>query len=177
MFKVMFVCMGNVCRSPLAHILLDIYLEKNNLTDRISVESSGVNVFNEGQALCDNIVRTASKRGLSIEHYSRSFYPSDGEDFDLILAMDTTTMSRVKSTIKGKLQKGEVRYFRYYDPVQDGSNEVPDPWYGGNDESEMVYDIIERTMKTLVDSIINKPNPGRQQVGCSGMQPKENIDE
>ena len=154
MFKVMFVCMGNVCRSPLAHILLDIYLERNNLTDKISVESSGVNVFNEGQALCDNIVRTASKRGLSIEHYSRHFYPADGEDFDLILVMNNTTMSRVKNTIKGQQNQGIVRYFRYYDPLQDGSNEVPDPWYGGNDESEMVFDMIKRTIKPLVDSII-----------------------
>ena len=150
----MFVCMGNVCRSPLAHILLDLYLDNNNLTDKISVESSGVNVFNEGQALCDNIVRTAFKRGLSIEHYSRDFYPSDGEEFDLILAMDNTTMSRIKRTIKGVSQKGQVRYFRYYDPMQDGSNEVPDPWYGGNDESEMVFDMIERTMEPLVASIL-----------------------
>ena len=155
MFKVMFVCMGNVCRSPLAHILLDIYLEKNNLTGKISVESSGVNVFNEGQALCDSIVRTASRRGLTMEHYSRNFYPSDGEEFDLILAMDRATMSGIKSTIKGVSIKGEVRFFRDYDPVQDGSNEVPDPWYGGNDESEMVFKMIERTMKPLVDSILN----------------------
>ena len=156
MFKVMFVCMGNVCRSPLAHILLDIYLERNNLTDKISVESSGVNVFNEGQALCDNIVHTASRRGLSIEHYSRNFYPADGEEFDLILAMDNTTMSRIKRTIKGQHNKGTVRFFRYYDPVQDGSDEVPDPWYGGNDESEMVYDMIERTMEPLVNSILSQ---------------------
>ncbi|MDA3938722.1 MAG: hypothetical protein PF693_05370 [Spirochaetia bacterium] len=155
MFKVMFVCMGNVCRSPLAHILLDIYLKENNLTDKIGVESSGVNVFNEGQALCDNIVRTASERGLSIEHYSREFYPTDGEDFDLILAMDNSTMSRIKRTIKGAFIKGDIKYFRCYDPVQDGSNEVPDPWSGGNDESEMVFDMIERTIKPLVDSILN----------------------
>ncbi len=155
MFKIMFVCMGNVCRSPLAHILLDMYLEKNNLTDRISVESSGVNVFNEGQALCDTIVRTASKRGLSIEHYSREFYTSDGENFDLILAMDNSTMSGIKSAVKGVSSKGEVKFFRDYDPIQDGSNEVPDPWSGGNSESEMVFDMIERTMKPLVDSILN----------------------
>ena len=155
MFKVMFVCMGNVCRSPLAHILLDIYLQKNGLTNKISVESSGVNVFNEGQALCDNIVRTASRRGFTMEHYSRNFYPTDGEEFDLILAMDNTTMSRIKRIIKGRHNQGIVRYFRYYDPVQDGDNEVPDPWYGGNDESEIVFDMIERTVKPLVDSIIN----------------------
>ncbi len=155
MFKVMFVCMGNVCRSPLAHILLDKYLEKNNLTGKIFVESSGVNVFSEGQAMCDNIVSTASKKGLTISHFSRHFYPSDGEEFDLILAMDHTTMSRIKKTIKVLPGSGDVKYFRFYDPVQDGSSEVPDPWYGGRDESEKVYDMIERTMKPLVDSILN----------------------
>jgi low molecular weight protein-tyrosine phosphatase len=154
MYNVMFVCMGNVCRSPLAHILLDIYLENNKLRDKISVESSGVNVFNKGQAMCENIIHTASKRGLIMEHYSRNFYPTDGEDFNLILAMDRTTMSRIKSSLKGRKQVGEVRFFRYYDSVQDGSDEVPDPWYGGNDESEIVYDMIERTIKPLVDSIL-----------------------
>lgn len=64
-------------------------------------------------------------------------------------------MSGIKRTIEGHQNQGLVRYFRYYDPVQDGSNEVPDPWYGGNDESEMVFDMIERTLKPLVDSIIN----------------------
>lgn len=155
MFKVMFACMGNVCRSPLAHILLDNYLEKNNLTGKIFVESSGVNVFSEGQAMCDNIVSTAAKKGLSISHFSRHFYPSDGEEFDLILAMDHTTMSRIKKTIKGLPCSGDVKYFRFYDPVQDGSSEVSDPWYGGRNESEKVYDMIERTMKPLVDSILN----------------------
>ena len=125
-----------------------------NVTKSLS-KINGVNVFSEGQALCDNMVRTASRRGLSIEHYSRNFYPLDGEEFDLILAMDYTTMSGIKSTIKGVSSKGEVRFFRDYDPVQDGSNEVPDPWYGGNDESEMVFDMIERTLKPLVDSILN----------------------
>ncbi|MCF6334746.1 MAG: hypothetical protein L3J12_03285 [Spirochaetales bacterium] len=154
MFKVMFVCMGNVCRSPLAHILLNIYLKKNGLDNKITVESSGVNVFSEGQAMCDNIIHTAAKRGLAIKHYSRRFYSSDGEEYNLILAMDHTTMSRIKNTVKGVDNPGIVRYFRYYDPVQDGSDEVPDPWYGGRGESEMVYNMIERTIKPLVDSIV-----------------------
>ena len=156
MFKVMFVCMGNVCRSPLAHILLDNYLQKNELTTKISVESSGVNVFSEGQAMCENIVATAAGKGLFMKHSSRRFYKEDGDEFNLILAMDNTTMSRIKGILQGTNSIGKVRFFRYYDPVQDGSNEVPDPWYGGNDESEMVYDMIERTMKPLVDSINDK---------------------
>ena len=156
MFKVMIVCMGNVCRSPLAHILLDNYLQKKGLTDKISVESSGVNVFSEGQAMCDNIIATAAGRGLSIKHYSRRFYKEDGEEFNLILAMDNTTMSRIKGHLKGTGSTGEVKFFKYFDPVKSGGNEVPDPWYGGNDESEMVYDMIERTIEPLVDSIINK---------------------
>lgn len=75
--------------------------------------------------------------------------------FKVILAMDNTTMSGIKRTIEGHQNLSLVRYFRYYDPVQDGSNEVPDPWYGGTNESELVFDMIERTMKPSVDSIIN----------------------
>ena len=64
-------------------------------------------------------------------------------------------MSRIKSAVKGVSSKGEVKFFRDYDPIQDGSNEVPDPWSGDNNESEMVFNMIERTMKPLVDSILN----------------------
>lgn len=63
-------------------------------------------------------------------------------------------MSGIKNHIKGLSSKGEVRYFRDYDPIKDDSSEVPDPWYGGTDESEMVFDMIERTMKPLVDTIL-----------------------
>ena len=155
MFKVMFVCFGNVCRSPLAHILLENYLNKKGLTDQISVESSGVNVFSEGQAMCENIVATAAGRGLSMKHYSRRFYKTDGDEFNLILAMDSATFSRINGELKGTIPLGDVRFFRYFDPVKSGGKDVPDPWYGGNDESEMVYNMIERTMKPLVDSILN----------------------
>jgi protein-tyrosine phosphatase len=158
MFRIMFVCMGNVCRSPLAHILLDIYLEKNRLSDKICVESSGVNVFNEGQELCENIVRTASRHGLSIEHCSRHFFPSDGENFDLILAMDKATMFGIENTVKNMSLKGKLCFFRYYDPIQDGSNEVPDPWLGGKEKSEMVFNMIERTLKPMMDSILDSIN-------------------
>lgn len=156
MKKIMFVCMGNVCRSPLAHILLVNYLKNTGLTDRIESESSGVNVYNEGQRACENIRAVSAQKGIPFDHYSRSFKSSDLEEYDMILAMDEETMYRIKQYAKKRKPKGSIKFFRDYDPVKDNSREVPDPWYGSRDQSEIVFEMINRTLKPLVDSILQK---------------------
>ncbi len=123
----MFVCMGNVCRSPLAQILLENHVEKNGLQEKIAAESSGVNVYSEEQRACEVIRQAATERGVPFDHYSRRFVPSDIREYDLILAMDNKTMRRLKGFARKETPKGKIRFFRDFDPVQDGSREVPDP--------------------------------------------------
>ena len=155
LFKIMFVCMGNVCRSPLAHVLLENYLKTHKLSEKIKVESSGVNVFNEGQRACENIRAVSAAKGVPFDHYSRRFSPADLKEYDLILAMDEETMYRIKKLTKNKQLRGKVSFFRDYDPVKDGSREVPDPWYGSTDQSELVFEMIERTIGPLSEAIGN----------------------
>ncbi len=154
MKKIMFVCMGNVCRSPLAQILLEEYLRNHNLMHKIKTESSGVNVYNEGQRACENIRIVSAQKGIPFDHYSRRFKISDLKKYDLILAMDEETMYRIKKYAEKQQPKGSIKYFRDFDPVEDGSKEVPDPWYGSKDQSETVFTIINRTLKPLINSIL-----------------------
>lgn len=154
MYKVMFVCMGNVCRSPLAQILLEDYIEKNGLQEKIAAESSGVNVFREGQRTCEVIRKAAAERGVPFDHYSRRFVPSDITEFDLILAMDNKTMRRVKGFVRDEAPKGPIRFFRDFDPIQDGSREVPDPWGAFPADAGMVAAMIERTIEPLVKTVL-----------------------
>ncbi len=153
MYRIMFVCMGNVCRSPLAQVLMDRYLEENSLKDMIETESSGVNVYSEGQRACETIRQVAEENGVPFDHYSRRFTEEDFEKYGLILAMDHPTMDRLKSAAAGKTIKGRIGYFRDYDPGKDGSREVPDPWYGGKDQGREVYEIIDRTVKAIAESV------------------------
>ena len=153
MKKLMFVCMGNVCRSPLAHILMNNYLEKTGLKERVAAESSGVNVYSEGQRACENIRSVSARKGIPFDHYSRRFRPSDLEVYDLILAMDEETMFRMNRLAAKKSTKGSIRFFRDFDPVKDKSREVPDPWNGTQDQSEKVFEMIERTIKPIVDAL------------------------
>lgn len=146
--------MGNVCRSPLAHILLEDYLKKSGLTERIEAESSGVNVYNEGQRACENIRTVSAQKGIPFDHYSRSFRISDLDEYDLILAMDEETMYRIRQYAKKRTPKGKIRFFRDFDPVKDHSREVPDPWYGSENQAELVFEMINRTLKPIVKSVI-----------------------
>ena len=154
MYKVMFVCMGNVCRSPLAQVLMEYYCEKMELRDRIEAESSGVNVFSEGQRACMVMREAAAEKGISFDHYSRRFISADLTLYDLILAMDEETMRRLKGFAQNGELQGKIRFFRDFDPVQDGSNEVPDPWGAFPADSKTVFTMIERTIKPLVDTIL-----------------------
>ncbi len=153
MYKVMFVCMGNVCRSPLAQVLLENYIEGKGLQKYIGTESSGVNVYNEGQRACEEIRLAAAARGIPFDHYSRRFTISDINEYNLILAMDEETMRRVREFGRSVTPKGEIRFFRDFDPLRNGNNEVPDPWGAFSADVEEVFSIIERTIKPLVDTI------------------------
>ena len=158
MYKIMFVCMGNVCRSPLAQVLLEDYIKKNGLQDKIAAESSGVNVFSEGQRACEVIRKAAAEMGVPFDHYSRRFVPSDIMEYDLILAMDNETMRRLKSFARKEPPKGEIRYFRDFDPVQDGSNEVPDPWGAFPAAPDAVAAMIDRTIEPLAEYLLKLSN-------------------
>ena len=154
MYKIMFVCMGNVCRSPLAQVLLEDYIEKNGLQEKLAAESSGVNVFSEGQRACEVIRNAAAERGVPFDHYSRRFISSDIREYDLILAMDNETMRRVKGFVRGETQKEKIYFFRDFDPVQDGSSEVPDPWGAFPADAGKVAAMIDRTIKPLAETVL-----------------------
>lgn len=149
--KILFVCLGNICRSPMAHGVMQHLVEKAGLSNQIQVDSCGMFGHPEGtsteygtqKAITDNL-------GISFSKKSRHWRNSDYDEFDLILAMDKSNFQDIIKEI-GKRDRSKIRMFRDYDP--EGKGDVPDPYYCGR--FELVYSIVERTCRSILDRIKN----------------------
>ena len=150
-FRIMFVCLGNICRSPLAHGVLEKLISDKNLTNKIEVESSGTSGFHRGEKPDPRMAGVAASHGVSLDHLrSQQFNQEDLSDFDLILPMDQENKEHIKRMVTDKSQLKKIILFRDYDPEGKGL-EVPDPYYGGPSGFEKVFNIVDRTCKDLLD--------------------------
>lgn len=140
--RLLFVCLGNICRSPAAHgVMLDL-IEKQGLKDRFEVDSAGTSAHHEGE-LPDARMRThAQKRSIALDSRSRPFRaPEDFDDFDLILAMDFSNYNNLKRVARNESDLGKIKLMcDYCENFCD--EEVPDPYYGGADGFEHVLDLV-----------------------------------
>lgn len=147
--KILFVCLGNICRSPAAEGVM------RKLSERLSIEidSAGTAGYHIGE-LPDARMRThAARRGYPLTHHARQFDPStDFERFDLILAMDTANMRELRSMDKKKQYGHKLKMMTDYSQTM-SVTEVPDPYYGGPEGFEHVLDILEDACAGLVKEI------------------------
>ena len=144
--------MGNICRSPLAHGIFRDLINKAGLEENFHVESSGTISYHTGE-LPDNRMRAeAARHGIRLDHKARQISKTDLNDFDLILAMDSTNMQNIlKLKDNTAADTADIKMFRSYDP--EGGTDVPDPYYGGLSGFSDVYEIVERTCKNLLIQI------------------------
>jgi protein-tyrosine phosphatase len=152
--KVAFVCLGNICRSPTAEVVLTRLLADAG-SEGISVESCGTGGWHAGEPMDPRTARVLSAAGYDASrHRARQFGPS-WFDHDLILTMDAANHADVLAQLPPD-RHDRVRLFRSYDPeAGDGPvPDVPDPWYGGPDGFREVLDIVERTCRVLVIELV-----------------------
>lgn len=148
--RVLFVCLGNICRSPLAEGVFRQQVEAAGLTDRFEIASAGTGGWHVGNPPDERMCATALRRGLDISHQrARQLKASDMAAWDHVLVMDRSNQENVRKLAP---DAANVRLFRSYDPEPE-SGEVPDPYYGGPEGFEHVYDIVERTSAALLDSL------------------------
>ena len=149
----MFVCLGNICRSPLAHGIFEKLVKDASLDQVIEVESSGTSGYHRGEMPDPRMTGVAASHGVSLDHLrSQQFKKEDLEDFDLILPMDSENKEYIRRMTTNKKHLDKVKMFRDFDPEGKGL-EVPDPYYGGPSGFEKVFSIAERTCKSLLGSI------------------------
>jgi protein-tyrosine phosphatase len=151
-YRVAVVCLGNICRSPMADVVLDDRLREAGLSDAVEVVSAGTGGWHVGGPMDSRAAALLSERGYDpTRHRARQFDASWFDDCDLVLAMDTAN----HADITGLGPATQVRMFRDFDPlaVRSGERDVPDPYFGGEEGFAAVLEIIERTADALVQAL------------------------
>lgn len=145
-YSLALVCLGNICRSPTAHVVLEARLADAGLADRVSVESSGTGDWHVGKPMDRRAAASLSGAGYDPSRHRARQYDASADGFDLVLAMDHDNLH----DLGGRSQR--LGLFRDHDPVGTGED-VPDPYYGGADGFADVLTIVERTATALVGEL------------------------
>jgi protein-tyrosine phosphatase len=147
---VLFVCMGNICRSPLAQGIFENVLRREGLEDEVFVDSAGTGAWHVGSPPDERAQRSAGQRGLDLSSQrARRITPEDCKTFDYILTMDEDNRHAVASLCRGS---AVVRPFLDF-AANSPETEVPDPYYGGPDGFEHVLDLVEDASEGLLEDI------------------------
>ncbi len=151
--RIMFVCQGNICRSPLAEAVFNHLLTRRNLTGRYRVDSTGVSAYHQGENADPRMRQVAAGHDVVVSHRARTIGRDDLDHNDIILAMDRSNYDILQRNAQTPEQRGRIVMFRSFDPGAHGQLDVPDPWYGGIDGFETVFTIVERTCRALLDHL------------------------
>ncbi len=151
-YKILFVCLGNICRSPSAHGIMEGLVQQNGLTDKIEIDSAGTYGGHAGELPDSRMRAHAAKRGYKLTHRSRQVQTSDFEEFDLIIAMDDRNFANLKSLAPDLEAEAKiVRMMDFSDNI--AYDHVPDPYYSGADGFELVLDLLEDACGNLLQSV------------------------
>jgi protein-tyrosine phosphatase len=151
--RILFVCMGNICRSPTAEGVMRWLIDEAGLADRVHVESAGTGAWHIGNPPDERATLAARRRGVTLEGAARQVRPSDFRDFDLLIAMDRANLRELLAIAPDEEAAEKVRLLREFDPAASGDLDVPDPYYGGGRGFETVLDMVEAACRGLLDEL------------------------
>lgn len=150
-YKICFVCLGNICRSPTAEGIFQHLINERNLENYFEVDSAGTSAYHVGESANRKSQRTAQKHGITLHSKARQFDASDLDYYDLILAMDNENLQNVRQMANGN-HEHKIGLMRDFDP-NPGDGEVPDPYYGGPEGFENVFQVVKRSCENLLDEL------------------------
>jgi protein-tyrosine phosphatase len=150
--RVLFVCHGNICRSPLAEAVFRNIVQEAGVSEEFEIDSAGTSSYHEGEAPDPRTCAEASARGIMLNHSSRPVNPRDFDTYDYILAMDAENMAGLRRLCgsSGDAVNAAVRLLRSFDATSGADAEVPDPYYGGPRGFSDVHDMVERACRGLL---------------------------
>jgi protein-tyrosine phosphatase len=150
---VCFVCLGNICRSPTAEGIFRKMVRDATLDDRITIASRGIGDWHTGEPADARARATARRRGVTLDGVACRFDRDDFARFDYILSMDTRVLETLQRLARTDDERGRVHNFRAFDPGSPANAAVPDPYYGGADGFDEVFDICEAGCRGLLDHV------------------------
>jgi protein-tyrosine phosphatase len=159
MQKVLFVCLGNICRSPMAEGIFIDLIEKSGLSKSVEIDSAGTASYHIGELPDHRMRDTARKNGIELVRTARQFVASDFSEFDYILAMDSSNLNDMLSLKPDGQTKAQVFLMREFDELEKGAS-VPDPYYGGLNGFDEVYDILLRSNTAFLEFMQSNDQQG-----------------
>ena len=152
MLRILFVCLGNICRSPMAEGLFRRELERRGIDHLVEVDSAGTGSWHIGEPPDERAQRAIARRGVDISGLrGRQVKRADLDAFDLILAMDAENLSDLMA-LADEEQMQRIRLFMEFAPAM-GTREVPDPYFGGEEGFEHVLDLLQEAARGLADHV------------------------
>jgi protein-tyrosine phosphatase len=152
--RLLFVCMGNICRSPTAEGVMRHLLAEQGLADAVEIDSAGTGAWHAGCAPDPRAAAAARARGIVLDGAARQVAPADFERFDLVLAADRANVADLRAVAPPGTEH-RIRLLREFDPASEGAPDldVPDPYYGGERGFEDVLDLVEAACRGLLDHV------------------------
>lgn len=151
--KILFVCMGNICRSPSAEAVFKGLAVKEGVIGKFEIDSAGTGPWHVGEPADKRMQKHAVKRGYNLTSIARQFEPdTDFDRFDLIVAMDDENVQTLKN--KARTESDRKKVFKITDFSREWHyDEVPDPYYGGHEGFELVLDLLEDACEGLLEQV------------------------
>lgn len=151
-YKIVFVCLGNICRSPTAEGIFIHKVKEIGVQDYFYIDSAGTAAYHVGESANSKSQATANKHGIHLPSKARQLEYADLEEFDLILAMDSENFSNINQLDRKNRFSEKIKKMREFDP-QPGNGEVPDPYYGGLEGFENVFQVLNRSCENLLQEL------------------------
>jgi protein-tyrosine phosphatase len=151
--RILFVCLGNICRSPTAEGAMRALVREAGLEDEIEIDSAGTGSWHVGSSPDRRAVRAARARGIPLEGAAREVRSEDFEDFDLLIAMDGSNLRALRQLAPNEQARSKLRLLREFDPADPRPADVPDPYYGASGGFEEVLDLVQASCEGLLAQV------------------------
>lgn len=151
-YRILFVCLGNICRSSTAEEVMRQKLINAGMNDKVEVDSAGLIDFHEGELADSRMRQHAKERGYNLTHRSRPITDDDYRRFDLIIGMDDQNIQRLRRRATNEEERGKIHKMTEYF-VEKKSESIPDPYYGSAAAFRLVLDLLEDACNGLLEAI------------------------
>lgn len=154
---VLFVCLGNICRSPVAECVFRHHATARKLEGKFTIDSAGTSGYHDGDSPDDRSVAAARKRGVTVEGVSRKLVPADLRSFHYVIAMDSDNLAGCQALQRKHGGTARLHLLREWDAeASAGAKDVPDPYYGGASGFDEVHSIADRSCAALLDHLVRE---------------------
>jgi len=151
--RILFVCLGNIIRSPLAEHMFAHLSEKAGVIDKYFVDSAGTSAYHIGEQPDSRMRRVAAQNGLQYDGRAKQFREDNYDRFDLIIPQDHDNLRNLRWLARGPEDEAKLFTMRTFDPLGSSNEGVPDPYYGGADGFQTTFEIVRRSCQGLLDAL------------------------